>query len=178
MSILVGIDWSLRSPAICVWEGGDVIMSNCKFYSLGNKPQQINSNGLDITIDKYPSYKTAYGRYQSLVNWALDCIVVHSPLPVRDTNIVIENYGFNANGRITDIAESIGVLKNSLYTLGYPFHTVSVSSVKKCLTGKGNASKDQNGELYPAPMGLKTAKSPWQDMVDAFGVLMAYQLIQ
>ena len=22
MSILVGIDWSLRSPAICVWDGG------------------------------------------------------------------------------------------------------------------------------------------------------------
>jgi len=172
--VIVAIDWSLTSPALCVWEGGGMEMSNCKFYGLGKKPQQINSNGLNITIDKYPDYKTAYGRYNSLVSWAMDIIVCHSGMPHRGVNVVIENYAFNANGQITNIAECVGILKNTLYVLGYPTHTVSTSSVKKCLTGKGNASKDQIGELYPAPIGLRTGKSPWADCVDAFGVLIAW----
>lgn len=171
--MLIGIDWSLTSPAICV-STGSTELKNCFFHCLGKKPFAIGN----ITIDKYPDYKTAYGRYNALVSWAMDCIVVHSPLPVMNTNVIIEDYAFSAQGRITNIAESMGILKNCLHTMHYPFHTVSTSQVKKALTGKGNASKDQIGKLYPAPMGLKTAKSPWCDMIDAFGVLMAYQLLQ
>ena len=53
--------------------------------------------------------------------------------------LVIEDYAFAACGRITAIAEMVGYLK---YTFKGKIIMISPNSLKKALTGKGNATKE------------------------------------
>ena len=81
--------------------------------------------------------------------------------------IVIEDYAFMGNGKITELAELGGVVKTSLFSLGYKFVTVAPSQVKKFACGKGNAKKDQvRLEVYKR-WGFE---APTNDEVDAYAL--------
>jgi hypothetical protein len=96
--------------------------------------------------------------------------------------IFIEDYAFAANGRITDIAECVGVLKHKIYHQGMLCVPVTPSSVKKFATGKGNAKKfdmldafekECSTDFY-TEIGVERSEkdipSPIQDLVDSYWV--------
>lgn len=56
--------------------------------------------------------------------------------------VVIENYAYSKIQSMAPIAELGGVIRMSLYRMGYRYIEVSPTSAKKFVTGKGNAEKD------------------------------------
>lgn len=55
--------------------------------------------------------------------------------------VVIENYAYGQSQSMAPIAELGGVIRLSLHRMGYRFIAVSPTSMKKFVTGKGNAEK-------------------------------------
>lgn len=55
--------------------------------------------------------------------------------------VVIEDYAYNAYGSLTDLAELSGIVKFYLYKANIQFLTISTTSLKKFVIGKGNAPK-------------------------------------
>ena len=186
--VVVGVDWSLTSPALCFhhyWtdrESGRGMRENVSFYCLAQTKKQEGiweaEDGFVIQCDPYPKWEAPYERYNALAGWMWDCLRMEGLMPpsIGNTQIVFEQYAYNANGNITDMAECQGVVKNMLWNMGYSIHHVSPSAVKKALVGKGNASKDQIGDVYPAPKGtpFRSGKSAWSDCVDAYGCVLAW----
>lgn len=84
---------------------------------------------------------------------------------------VVENYAFSGNGQITRLAEYAGLVKYTLWSVyGVPEKNITFCSpmtMKKFVTGKGNAEKDQI---------LKAVYQRWgqdfdsNDVADAFGL--------
>lgn len=55
----------------------------------------------------------------------------------------MEGYAYDADNRLADLSEIGGVLKVELHDAGIPFIVVPPKSLKKFVTGKGDASKDR-----------------------------------
>ena len=56
---------------------------------------------------------------------------------------VIEAYSYGSVGKLADLGEFGGILKKYIYDSGKPFDTIEPKSVKKIITGNGNAKKDE-----------------------------------
>lgn len=133
---LVGIDYSLTCPCVCV--------SNTKnfgenfFYFLHDN-QKHTGQALNILGDQHDDYLTDQQRYENIASWVLNIL---APLDKEQVYILIEDYAFAAKGRVFNLAENCGLLKYMLYKEGYNFSTVAPSVIKKYATGKGNANKE------------------------------------
>lgn len=167
--ITAGIDYSISCPAICLYSGDSKTpkIADCHFYYLTSVKKYVGKWG-GFTGEAYPKWTHPMERYDKISQWAFDKI------HMADT-VYIEDYGFNANGRITDLAEHTGVLKYRLWQEYMKYSPVSIGSVKKALTGKGNASKEQIGKIWAKeiPPVFTSGKSPIADCIDAYGVLLA-----
>lgn len=116
-------------------------------------------------------------RYSAMADWVLNIIAIQKMFNDEYSTplVVLESYGYNANGRITDLAEHTGVLKKKLFDADISFTTITPSAVKKALCGRGNASKDEIAQHYPnIPSVYKAGKSPISDCVDAYGLVLAH----
>ena len=110
--MLAGLDFSQTAPALVT----------------------INDqNQLDVLKINTKKFKKDYKARNFYV---LD--VIAERLKTVDT-LVIEDYAFAACGRITAIAEMVGVIK---YSFKGEIIMISPNSLKKALTGKGNATKE------------------------------------
>jgi len=172
----VGIDYSLTCPAICVYWGTqtDPKPKDCSFHYLTKTAKLIGDFG-NFHGTEYPKWDHPHERYHAIAMWAIDAMRKGRKDYTDTPTIWIENYGFNANGRITDLAEHTGVLKQHLWKMGLPYKSVSIGSVKKILTGSGTASKEEIGKVWrkEIPTGFPVGKSPSSDCIDAYGVLLA-----
>lgn len=85
---------------------------------------------------------------------------------------VIENYGFaNAHSLVT-LVEIGTIVRYFLYQLGAPFKVVPPNSLKKFVTGKGNAQKDQIMLSVYKQWGYEAATN---NIADAVGLAMMGQ---
>lgn len=181
--IYVGIDYSLTSPAVCVYNtaSGDFCFDNTRCFFVATKKMHEGYDDGIIKANSTPMlWKTPQERYIGLTNWALNSmgIDLHTT-PEDDMIVYIEDYAFAAKGRVFHIAENTGILKDRLHRYCIPFETVAPSAIKKFATTKGNANKDQMYdsfcELYPE-IDLKKrlmsssskVSSPISDIVDAY----------
>lgn len=177
---IVGIDYSLTSPAICVWSGDKAFtFSTCKLFFLNTKKRPIVTDLLNLYAEQYPTWDTEEERHDILSMWALNII--------PETALVyIEGYAFATVGKshVRSVAENTGLLKHKLYTRGQAFTAIPPTSIKQFATGKGNANKDAMYEAFllepDAPplsdiLTPTTTKvvAPVSDLVDAYFIAKA-----
>ena len=175
----VGIDYSMTSPAICIYdkENGKFKYTNTVCHFLASKRMHEGLKTPNLIATDYPIWTREEERYELLCNWVLDCI---KNLPPEQTTITLEGYSFGSTGKVFNIAENTGVLKQGLYRMGYKIDVVPPTTIKKFATGKGNANKEKMYEAFVKEnpnsnlLGLLAHRanvsiiSPLSDIVDAY----------
>lgn len=132
-SVVCGIDYSYTCPAVCVYHPTQPRWFVHYKKSGKDYPElpHVHWSRSSVTGD--------IPRYIELSTWVVNI--------VRDTNpacVVLEDYAFGANGRLTQLSENAGTLKVKLYEAipSLPVHIVAPTTMKKFATGRGNATKD------------------------------------
>jgi len=173
--IVAGIDYSMRSPAVCVYDTTqDFVFDNLKFLAIpcSKKIDGVYRN-IEI-IQNLGSTKHSMGRFEHLARTFLSYLKSNNVKQVR-----LEDYSYGSKGRVFHIAENCGLLKYFLYREGIEVELVSPASNKKFATGKGNAKKEQMIEQFEKETGidlweffsikkLKSIPSPIDDIVDSY----------
>ena len=169
--IVVGIDYSLTSPCVCV--SRDKTFSNSFFYYLNDR-KTVQGKFHNILGEGHDEYLTDQERYENIASWVMTIL---ADFKKEEVTILIEDYSFGSKGKVFNLAENCGILKYMLYKQGYKFFTVPPTVVKKFATGKGNATKEKMYEAFVAETGVDlhaiispTTKlgSPTTDVVDAW----------
>ena len=179
MTKLAGIDYSLTSPAICVWkQDADRLFDfdSCDLYYLetAQRLKRTKTGLLNLHPELYPDWETEEQRHDLLSDWAMSCI--------QGCEVFIEGYAFATSGKshVRSVAENSGLLKYKMYKAKQPFTSVPPTVIKKYATGKGNANKEVMYEAFNAelltPPDLKSIlkpkskklTSPVTDLVDAY----------
>jgi|TARA_R110000824_G_scaffold326611_1_gene513557 Holliday junction resolvasome RuvABC endonuclease subunit len=172
---IAGVDYSLTSPAVCISEiiNSNIEFKNCKFHYLKqNKSQETFDN---FFAYDYPEYSDDIERFTKLANWVIECIRWYDG---RVEYIYLEDYAFAATGRVFNIGENTGILKQHLRTNGFRYTTIPPTVIKKHATGKGNANKELMYETFLTetnvdlkskltPKSTKIA-NPVSDIVDSY----------
>mgnify|MGYP001257315094 FL=1 len=171
---IVGIDYSLNSPAICIADNS-FDFNKCSFHFLTSKKKHIGNFGKNIFGYEHKEYKTPIERFTNISTWALDIIHNHK----KDTaKVFIEGYSFGSKGQaVFQIAENCGILKYRLQmspTILYD--TIVPSVVKKHASGKGNADKQLMYNSFLNHTGADLLKAfdmgklnnPVTDIVDSY----------
>jgi Holliday junction resolvasome RuvABC endonuclease subunit len=163
--VLVGIDYSISSPGV-VW------------YILNDKFEIIKRDYLGFTSVKKKSnsrivhFKKA--NFSDSIHeylWKRD--VVYDTLK-REINglpdyIAFEDYAFQANGKVFNIAEATGALKVKFYSQKIPLRLYDPASIKLFFTGYGKAKKDRMLEEYEKlDSSKKLLGDVNDDIVDAY----------
>jgi len=183
MKKLAGIDYSLTSPAICVWkEKNDNRQFNfnmCTIHYL-ETPQRLGRAApheiLNLCAHEYPEWETEEQRHDLLSDWAMSII--------SGCQVFIEGYAFATSGKsyVRSVAENSGLLKHKMYKANQTFTSIPPTVIKKYATGKGNANKDLMYDAFSkecvAPVGLqKTLRpksnklsNPTTDIVDSYWI--------
>ena len=179
MTKLAGIDYSLTSPAICVWKQDVDRLFNfdsCDLYYLedAQRLKRTNIGILNLHPEPYPDWETEEQRHDLLSDWAMSCI--------QGCEVFIEGYAFATSGKshVRSVAENSGLLKHKMYKANQKFTSVPPTVIKKYATGKGNSNKEAMYDAFTAelltPPDLKTTlkpkstklTSPVTDIVDAY----------
>ncbi len=174
---VLGIDYSLNSPALCLYDGTNPPQWWCHY-----KPKTktlypfLSSVSWSVSV---PDIEDT-DRHIELAEWVVACVQFHQP-----RLIVLEDYAFSAVGRITGLAENGGVLKAFLRTQApphIPLHIVAPTTMKKFATGSGRAQKEDvwasfikvfpHTSSWPTTVFPKSKtdkiNSPLSDLADAY----------
>ena len=163
---IIGIDYSLTSPAVCVNNG------NLMFFYLTNKKKWIGQQSEDIIGYEHKEWTDPIQRFKNISDFVIDIL-----FQTYNPKIFIEGYSFGSKGQgLFQIAENCGILKYRLLQKGYPYTTVVPSVVKKGATGKGNADKDMMYEAFVKETKIDLKKlfdtekvgNPISDIVDSY----------
>jgi len=166
---IIGIDYSLTSPAICINIDGD---AGLMFYYLTNKKKWTGMMSEEIVGYEHKEWKDPIQRFKYISDFALDLIT-----PLINPIVYIEGYSFGSKGQgLFQIAENCGILKYRLLEENIGYNTVVPSVVKKGATGKGNADKDMmyNAFVSDTNIDLKTifetekVGNPISDIADSY----------
>ena len=171
---IVGIDYSLNSPAICI-AGDDFDFDKCSFHFLTSKKKHIGKFGKNIFGYEIKDYKTPIERFTNISTWVLDIIHKHK----TDTaKVFIEGYSFGSKGQaVFQIAENCGILKYKLQmSPSILYDTIVPSVVKKYASGKGNADKqlmydsfkDHTKQDLLKMFDMGKLNNPVTDIVDSY----------
>ena len=171
---IVGIDYSLNSPAICI-AGDNFDFNKCSFHFLTSKKKHIGKFGKNIFGYEIKDYKTPIERFTNISTWALDIIHKHK----NDTaKVFIEGYSFGSKGQaVFQIAENCGILKYRLQmSPSMLYDTIVPSVVKKYASGKGNADKQLMYDSFTKHTGVDLMKmfdmdklnNPVTDIIDSY----------
>lgn len=172
---IVGVDYSLSSPAVCVCTG-DFEFKNCQIYYLTNV-KKYDGKFLkgQINGQLHLPYTSEQQRHDQISDWAINLI------GSLNINIFIEGYSFGSKGLVFNLAENKGTLKHKLYKRDKHFEMIVPGVVKKIATGKGNADKIKMYEQFKTDTGLDLMKefeqvklnNPVTDIIDAYYVAKA-----
>ena len=187
MKKIAGIDYSLTSPAICVYKDendGFFDFDKCVVHYLSNneKQQQLAAGtGLvNLRADSYPEWQSEEERHEKLSTWAYNIVQ-------GCEEVFLEGYAFatSVQAGVRSIAENTGLLKHKMWKNKLKFQTFPPTVIKKFATGKGNANKELMYEAFKyellTPNDLKeqlTPKAkkiinPISDIVDSYFIAKA-----
>ena len=163
---IVGIDYSLNCPAVCILDHKGFLSS--KFYYITTKKKYEGNITNNIKGFLMKPWEDPIERFKLLSDFVLE------NLP--DNSIIfIEGYSFGSKGRaIFQIAENGGILKYRL--TGQEYHIIPPANVKKFATGKGNANKEKMYHQLIQDQGVdlkkmadqQTLDSPVSDIIDSY----------
>ena len=183
MRKIAGVDYSLTSPAVCVWKAenddGYFDFDSCDLYYLESvqrwKSAAASGPGLlNLHLEVYPEWETEEQRHDLLTDWTMRVI--------QGCEVFIEGYAFATSGKsyVRSVAENTGLLKHKMYKVKQSFTSVPPSVIKKYATGKGNANKELMYEAFTAELltppdlqirlrpNSKKLTNPVTDIVDAY----------
>jgi hypothetical protein len=172
---IAGVDYSMTSPAVCVYDGGkDFDFQKCRIYYYTTKPKYaVQKLGYQLNGFLANPPKDPMGRYEYISGWAL-------PHILSSDYVCIEDYAYGAKGQVFNIGENTGILKYRMWREKKKHSTVAPTQVKKFATGKGNANKEAMHEAFLEETGINLmavykAKgekiiNPVSDIVDAYYV--------
>lgn len=167
----IGVDLSLTSPAICVFQGTTFDINSCQFFFLTDK-KKYEQTIPQIQGTLFPFYSCEQERYNNIANWILAKVN-----EFNTDHVFIEDYSFGSTGRVFNIAENCGLLKHKLWDSKIPFTTIPPTVIKKYATGKGNANKEalqthfiQKTNLdIKATLGMTDKQwNPSSDIIDSY----------
>lgn len=181
-----GIDYSISCPSLCIYDDslGALSHSTCKYYfQQHNVSDREIERRRDLKLDNiHPSvqykWKDDHHRFFGLADWFLSILIQH-----RVEVVAMEDYALGAQGKVFNIAECTGVLKQFMMLTGIKFYTFPPCYVKKTFTGKGNALKEDMGHEYKNKYGVDVSSlfekdedwgSPISDIVDSHAMLYTY----
>lgn len=178
---IVGIDYSLSSPAVCIC-AGEFKFENCKIYYLTSvKKYEGDYLKGQLNGRLHLPYTSEQQRHDQISQWAFDLI------GSADSDIFIEGYSFGSKGLVFNLAENMGTLKHKLYKVNKKFEMIVPGRVKKIATGKGNADKIKMYEQFKTDTKLDLMKefeqtklnNPVTDIIDSYYVAKAgYELFK
>ena len=171
---IAGIDLSLTSPALCIYEGdGEFGIDQCIFYYMTDNPKKAISNKYYRgTVAK--AHESQPERYENISTWIIQCLMNHSV-----SRVFLEDYSYGSTGRVFHIAENTGILKYLLFKHKYQLETIPPTVIKKIATGKGNANKElmQSAFIQETNHNIKQMLSmtekqwnPSSDIIDSYYV--------
>ena len=166
---IVGIDYSLTSPCICICDAIEFGFSKCKFYYLtSNKKLDIDID--NIQGDLHKDFNCNEERYYNITKWVVDHL--------QEGDIIyIEGYSMGSTGMVFNIAENAGLLKHFLWSLNYEYRIIAPTQIKKYATGKGNANKQFLQDVFEETTGYYIKKkllltdkqwNPSSDIIDSY----------
>ena len=174
--IIAGIDYSIRTPSICVFaakEDEAFTFQRCRFYFLTDTKKYADFFLKNIQGERAQDWNSDEERYKSIADWAIDKLS-------GCEHIALEGYSFGSKGKVFHIAENTGILKYKLYEDGTPYEVYSPSSIKKFATGKGNADKELMYKCFVEDTKVDLMKlldckqtkvgNPVSDIVDSYYV--------
>lgn len=164
---ICGIDYSLTSPSICIFDGDVWTIDNCKFYWLnGKKKTQKIFNQFNGCA--YPEWNIDLERYDNISEWVLK-------FTSSVSSVFIEGYSMASKGKVFNIAENAGILKYKLYKLNIPLFLIPPKTAKKFATGNGNANKEMMVEQFFKETSIDLCSildmkvtNPIDDIVDSY----------
>jgi len=171
--MILGVDYSLTSPALCLYQGGDFSFDNLKFFYCSSLKKTIINND---TLRGFPypeKYNNPLERYDRLSDWVLHIVASYDV-----KQVYIEDYAYSATGKVFHIAENTGVLKYRLWN-SYGILPVEIppTVIKKAATGKGNANKELMQQAFVEETGVNLKErlqltdkqwNPSSDIIDSY----------
>ena len=133
--MVIGIDYSMTSPAMCVMAGPSLDRS--MFYYLSSDKKRVGNFHNAIGVE-HKEYYSDQERYDNIAEFFLNKIPLNGGKP---PHVFIEDYSFGSTGKVFHIAENAGLLKYKLWEVGIPFTTIAPSAIKKFATGKGKIGR-------------------------------------
>ena len=134
---IVGIDWSITSPAWTILS--PTFVPEFHFFTgesvLKKKPGFIDKQYYQFHI--YPGYENDMDRFDQLAR-----MVLYTLAGKGEVKVFLEGYSYAARGLVFNIAESTGILKHLLWTKAKIVPEIVPSTHWKAFHGmKGNAEK-------------------------------------
>jgi hypothetical protein len=182
--IIAGIDYSLNGPCICIFSGNsEFSFQACNFYFLTDVKKNATTFLGNIEGRLFDEYQEECERYDTISDWVIKLIA-------GCEQVSLEDYAFNAQGRVFHIAENTGILKYKCYLNSIPLDVVSPSHVKKFASGKGNADKNLMYQSFVDETNIplkdiispnkKEIGNPVSDLVDSYYICknLYYQMIK
>lgn len=135
MTSILGIDYSMTSPSLCFFTGGDFNFSNCKIHYLTSR-KKCQGHHDNMSGDLFPLVE-GMAKFNMISDWVMDLVKKYEP-----QKVYLEDYAYGASGRIFHIAENTGLLKYKLWLAGIEAIPVAPTTIKKFAASKGNVKKD------------------------------------
>lgn len=173
MSSIVGIDYSMNSPAICRLDENSFSLI---YWTTKRKFE------CDLTHDGYSVKGILFDNKDKADEERFDYLaneIVRESLWGWPNKVVMEHYSYASTGRAFQIGENGGVLKNKFYNAGVTVHKVAPTQVKKFATGKGNADKEMMQDAFIKETGIdiklllgqtENQWNPSSDVIDAYWI--------
>lgn len=180
---LVGLDYSMTGPAICICQG-EFHISNCQIYYMTDtiKYQGAFVHG-HIIGHPFPHWENDVERFHLISEFFISKLKLFAH---EDTKMNIEGYAMGARGRVFHIGENTGILKYKLWEHNIKFDVVAPTRIKKQATGKGNADKNIMYSYFEQETGINLRKaldytkteisSPIGDIVDSYYICKSLTL--
>ncbi len=179
MSVIAGIDYSMTSPALCVFdtEKGRYCFDNVGAYFRSNLARFEQYKEGNVNGENHKPFKCDMDRYDDISDWATSILDSQGV-----TKVFLEGYSFGSTGKVFNIAENTAVLKYNLWDLNIDIEILAPTTIKKFATGSGRASKENMYEKFceenskSALREMLTPRSsnvinPVNDIVDAYYIL-------
>ena len=179
--MIVGIDYSMTSPAICICTG-EFKYENCKFLFVTQTKKYAQPFNEQIEGMPLFTYRDNIERFSLLAEMTYEFIFDNWPEgeDSSDVSIGLEGYAMAAKGQVFNIGENTGILKQRLcYAEDWNISIHAPSAIKKLASGKGNSKKEDMYESFTKETGVNLSlileqsvdpkvSSPISDIVDAY----------
>jgi Holliday junction resolvasome RuvABC endonuclease subunit len=172
---VIGIDYSMTTPAITVMSGEKIEIHYLTSVKRHQTDYRLSDSFVIHGTPQY-DYHCQEDRFDRISEWAVRIC------DIEPNFIIIEDYAMGAKGKVFHIAENCGLLKHKLWKRRLPFRVIAPTALKKFAQGKGNADKCMMHDAFFAKTGhdlrkamdneSKDCGSPVSDVVDSYFLAM------